>query len=245
MSQESIKSVSRRDFLKNSAIAAAVLGSGISFGTAFGIRTSRAQEDDATTILNIAATAETFAVTHYYRALQGEAKFTEAQIAYIKAGLEAEYQHLEFLNNNGAKALASEFYFPEGTFKDAKSFGTVTSIAETVFVAAYIAATQSFAKMGNPALAATAAQIAVVEGQHLALVRQMSEQLANNLAYGKALFKMVSEAVPVVAPLLDGKEGGLGKMETKAVAYPGADAVRMAIGESLLDKEAIPVVLMK
>jgi hypothetical protein len=222
---------SRRDFLKAGAAFAGV--SALGFSAAFGLRSAQAAEGDTVKqIIDVAATAETFACTHYYRALKTKLRWTTPQLAYIRAALEEELIHLEFLNANGATALADSFYFPKDTFKSALAFGNISTVAETVFVGAYLAATRRFAELGNPLLAATAAQIAVVEGQHLALVRQTSNQLPNNIAFGEGIFYNVTDAVGVVSPLLDGKKGGLGDMETAPVKYPGADEIRKAIGKS-------------
>jgi hypothetical protein len=226
---------SRRSFLKRSLIAAGVSFSGVSFTSAFGLKSARAAaEDDIQTILNVAATAEAFACTHYTRAISS-AMFNDTQMSYLKAGLESEFQHLEFLQANGAKLLAEKFFFPVDTFASLINFSQVTAIAETVFVAAYLAATNRFAELGQAALATTAAQIAVVEGQHLAVVRIIGGEVPNNVAYGKALFGQVSEAVPVVAPLLDGKEGVLGPMEKSSVPFPGSASIKTVIGDSLLE----------
>jgi len=235
--KDQLQDVSRRGFLKGSAVLAAA--STLGFSGMFGLRSimAAAADDDIPTILNVAATAETFAVTHYYRALNKKttkAAFTAAQIAYLKAGLESEQDHLDFLNANGGKALTDKFYFPMGTFDIAKTFGAVTAIAETVFVGAYIAATHRFAELGQPELAAIAAQVAVVEGQHLALSKEIAEQFPNDVALAAPVFYNVSDAVPVVQPLLDGKPGALGAMEKDAVSYPGKDAVMAAVGKSNL-----------
>jgi hypothetical protein len=231
-------SLTRRHFLKGSTVAASLALTGLSFSTAFGLKTARAaQSDDAQTIVNIAATAEAFACTHYHRALVSPLSqaFNKVQTGYLKAGLDSEFQHLQFLYANGATLLTNEFYFPLGTFDSIESFSAITDIAETVFVAAYLAATNRFAELGQPALAATTAQIAVVEGQHLALVRLMGNQLANSVTMGKALFRHVSDAVPMVASLFDGKEGVLGSMEPTSVRLPSDDAIWGAIGTSQLE----------
>jgi hypothetical protein len=223
----------RRNFLKGSALLASATALG--FTGMFGLRRANAADgDDVPTMLNVAATAETFACTHYYQALNSKIRFTTPQLAYIRAALEEELIHLEFLNANGGKTLADKFYLPAGAFKTAKSFGLVSSIAETVFVGAYLAATRRFAELGNPLLAATAAQVAVIEGQHLALVRETAQELPNNIALGEPKFFNVSDAVAVVKPLLDGIEGGLGPMEKDPVPYPGADEIRKKIGRSQL-----------
>lgn len=222
--------LSRRALLQRGALAL----TGLTFTTAFGLRSARAAEgDSAQTILDVAATAETFAVTHYYRALQTDL-FTDLQRSYLLAGLDSEWQHLLFLSGNGAKPATDKFYFPQGTFDNTSNFSAVTSIAETVFVAAYVAAANRFAELGSPALAATSAQIAVVEGQHLALVRLIGGELPNDISFGEALFGQVSEAVSLVSPLLDGKEGALGAMESEAYAFPGNEAITAQIGNSII-----------
>lgn len=223
----------RRGFLKSSALLSAA--SALGFAGIFGLRSASAADgDDIPTIVTVAATAETFACTHYYRALTSGIRFTTPQLAYIKAALEEELIHLEYLNANGGKSLQDHFFFPAGAFASAGSFGNVSSIAETVFVGAYLAATRRFAELGQPLLAATAAQVAVIEGQHLALVRQTALELPNNIALGQPIFFNVSDAVAMVQPLLDGKAGGLGPMEKNPVTYPGADVIRKAIGKSAL-----------
>ncbi len=237
---------SRRNFLGGSALLATA--SVVGFGGMFGLRSASAQAADGDTIkqiIDIAATAEAFAVTHYLRALDTKttkAKFTPAQIAYLKAGLASEQAHLDFLEANGAAPLTTKFFFPVGTFDDAKTFGAVTAIAETVFVGAYIAATHRFSELGQHELAAIAAQVAVVEGQHLALVKEIAGQFPNDVALAAPVFYNVSDAVPVVMPLLDGKKGALGDMEKTAIDYPGKDAVAKAVGakSGLVDKLPAP-----
>ncbi len=233
MNQTKNSSLDRRTFLKGSALLASA--SALGWNGIFGLsRASAADGDDIPTILNIAATAETLACTHYYQALKSEIRFTDPQIAYIRAALEEEYIHLQFLNDNGGKALTDKFYFPAGTLKSKIAFGTVSAIFETVFVGAYLAATRRFAELGQPLLAATAAQVAVIEGQHLALVRETALILPNNIALGEPKFYNISEAVPVVKPILDGQEGALGPMDKTPLSYPGPDAIVKAIGKSAL-----------
>jgi hypothetical protein len=225
------KLVSRRSFLRTSAAAGTVALAGLSFPAAFGLRTAFAADDEPQAILDIASTAETFATTHYYRALK-EMNFDEGVKAYMLAGMESEWIHRQFLIANGAKPIVESFYFPIGTFKDNKSLGTVTSVAETVFVGAYLAATRRFAELGNPLLAMVASQVAVVEGQHLLFMRGLAgNSPANNLALADPLFYNVSDAVPVISGLLDGKSQVAGiDLEKDAVAYPGDDAIKEMLG---------------
>src|SRR5579859_4531379 len=194
------KSQARRAFLKQSAWLAGATALG--WSGVFGLsRVSAAGGDDIPTILNLAATAETFACTHYYQTLNSKIRFTEPQLAYIKAALEEEFIHLQYLNANGGKTLTDKFYFPVGALNSRVSFGTVSAVAETIFVGAYLAATRRFAELGQPLLAATAAQVAVIEGQHLALVRETALLLPNNIPLGEPLYNNVSEAVPSLQPI--------------------------------------------
>lgn len=240
--------ISRRDILKTSSLVAA--GSALGFAGVFGLRPLLAADDDVATIVNVAATAETFATTHYYRALTTDTLMASDDIKkYFAAAMYAELVHLQFLQANGGKSLTDKFYFPVGTFKDVPTLGAITAVAETVFVGAYIAATHRFAELGNADLAATAAQVATVEGQHLLFVRQIAgEKLPNNQVLAGAIFQNVSDAVPVVTPLLDGKKPASGPLavdfETDAYAYPGDDKVmelvKKTIDMSLLDSTVAP-----
>jgi len=218
----------RRSFLKGTA----GLGGGIamaSFAGAFGISTALANhnaDDDPQTILNLAATAETLAVTHYYSALTARTfHLDDADIAYLKYALDAEQQHLDFLNANGGKALAERFFVPATVLSDPALFVQVTSQAETAFVGAYLAATRRFAELGNPRLAATAAQVACVEAQHLALAREIGGLVPNDISLALPIYYNVSDAVPTLAPFLQGGSGFIGP-----VGYPGKNKVAAALG---------------
>lgn len=217
-----MNAVSRRNFLKGSAVAAGV--STVSFGSLFGFSRvfGQGEGDDAQTILNLAATAETLACTHYYNVLtDSNIALTPAEISILRSALDAERQHLEFLNANGAESLASEFFFPTNVYTDRDQFSTITEQAETAFVAAYLAATRRVAELGNSLLAATAAQVAVVEQVHLALIRQIGGRVPNHVSLGQALFFNTSDAVPVLQGFLEGGEG----FASTASPFPGVDAI--------------------
>ncbi|MHB8629309.1 MAG: ferritin-like domain-containing protein [Aggregatilineales bacterium] len=236
--------ISRRGFLAGTSLAA--VGATAGFSGLFGMIAARAQSagDDPQTIINVAATAEAFAVTHYHRALAKttKAQFSAADRAYLQAALETEQAHFDFLVANGAKPVTTSFYFPAGTFDSVKTFGTVTGIAEYVFIGAYVAASYRFAQLGAAALSAVSTQVAVVEGQHLAFVNQMAGLFPNSLALAAPLLLNVSDAVPIVQSLLDGKKGALGAMETTSVAQPSAADVKTAVGKSnLISKVPAPL----
>lgn len=230
--------LSRRSFLKGSAVIAAAATVG--FHGVFGTRRSLAQmkDDDLQTVLNLAATAETLAATHYYTALtKGAIAFSDFEKAYMRAALEAEQIHLDYLNANGGKALVESFYFPKGVFESKATLAAVTEIAENAFVGAYLAATRIFAAAEQPLLAMVAAQVVGVEAQHLSFMRSLGGHVPpNNVALLEPLFFNVSDAVPTLTPFLDGKAEGF---ESMAVNYPGRDKIMEAVGMSAL-KPVLP-----
>ena len=220
--------VSRRALLKGGAI----LGSGalLGFNQVFGFSRVLGQEmadDDLQTIINLAATAELFATTHYLAAINGDLGLAEGQIKYLKAGFLAEQDHLELLQSLGATPVVTEFYVPEKLFSDQALFSAVSEVAETAFVGAYLAATRIFSKSADTTkFAVTTAQIACVEAEHRALVRQIGGRLANNISYAQFTLNNVSDAVPVLQPFLDGKpaDDSLGKF-VGPVKPPTADDI--------------------
>jgi hypothetical protein len=227
---------SRRDVLKNLALGTSAVG----FSQLFGISTLAAQTeepvttpdpsqgDSAETILNLAATAEALACTHYYTALtDSQIPLTPDQRTYLVAALDAELSHLLFLNANGAQTLTQSFYFPLNVYRNIEIFADITQQAETSFVAAYLAANRRLAELGESLLAATVAQIATTESVHLALVRQLGGLLPNHVTLGEGLYYNVSEVSPVLRPFL---EGGVGF--ASAIGFPGEEAIRSFIGDS-------------
>jgi hypothetical protein len=202
--------LSRRTLLKGGAI---IGGSALAGMTSlFGIPLAFAQaaDDDTQTILDLASTAELFATTHYLAAINGaeDLGLDEAQVNYMKAGFLAEQDHLELLMSLGGKPVVTEFYVPETLFSDKELFSTITEVAETTFVGAYLAAARIFANAGAQAFAVVAAQIAAVEAEHRALVRQIGGRLANDTSYAQYTLYNVSSAVAVLQPFLDGSGDG-------------------------------------
>ncbi|MDX2163773.1 MAG: ferritin-like domain-containing protein [bacterium] len=223
--------LSRRSFLKASGSAAGIMTLGAS--GLFGFSRAFAQEmagenDDIPTVLNLAATAELFATTHYLAAINGDLGLAEAQVNYLKAGFIAEQDHLDLLVSLGAQPVVTEFYVPENLFSDVALFAQITEIAETTFVSAYLAATRIFAEAGETAFAVTAAQIAGVEAEHRAFVRQLGGLLPNDRSYQEFQVANVSGVVPVLQPFLDGSgEGFVGP-----VAPPTAEEIAAVRAEA-------------
>lgn len=233
------RQTTRRGFLRGAAGLAGG-ATALSFAHAFGLNTVYAAHnasDEPQAILNLAATAETLASTAYYYTLLNNPLGLDAEdVEYFKFALSAEMYHLEFLSSAGGRALTDRFYVPEKFLSDKGVSSTTFQAAETAFVAAYLAATRRFAELGNPRLAATAAQHACSEAEHLALVRDAAGLLPNPNGLPAPIYYNVSDAVPTLAPFLQGGAGFVGP-----VPFPGADAVMKLLGDAQTAK--VPVFL--
>jgi len=177
-------------------------------------------------ILNIAATAEAFAVTALGGALESAAAGTLAlpaeAVQSLQAARAAEQAHYDFLVNNGAEPLTTTFTIPDpALLTDPATFLTTLVTLEEAFIAAYIAAAQQFVAQGEGGLAQVALQIGAVEAEHRAGVRFFAieagvlEGVPNDVAFEKALFSSVSEAAAALEEL--GFIGG----EGTEIEYPG------------------------
>ncbi|MEQ8675861.1 MAG: ferritin-like domain-containing protein [Aggregatilineales bacterium] len=235
--------LSRRSFLKGSAIAAGVSATGVH--GLFGISSLFAQDmmsgenDDIQTVINLAATAELFASTHYLAAINGDLGLADVQVNYLKAAFISERDHYDLLLSLGAVPVVTEFYVPDGLFSDVALFSQITEIAETTFVSAYLAATRIFSELGEIAFAVTTAQIAGVESEHRALVRQIGMNIPNDRSYEAFQFANVSGAVPVLQPFLDGSGDGF----VGPVAPPTDDevaAIRAEAGDLGYNSAILP-----
>jgi len=197
----------RRGFLKKSV----AVGGGIaaaSFIHAFGLGNVTTIDDDMATIVNLAATAETVAVTFYYAAIT-RATFLigDEDMETLKRVMDAEMHHLQMLRSFGGVALTQQFYMPDRVLTDASVFVATALKAETVFAGAYLAATHQFAVLGQPKLAATAAQHGASEAQHLTQIGHIAGLRASDLSLPAPLFYQMSDAMPALAPFLKGGDG--------------------------------------
>lgn len=220
--------ISRRSLLKGGAVAAGA--SVVGFSQVFGSTHLFAQGggDDPQTILNLAATAETFACVHYFTAINSAdaLQLSAGEISQLRAFLDSELKHKQFLEANGAQALATEFFVPENLFSDRNVFVQTTNTAENWFVAAYLAATRRFAELGESLLAATTAQVMGVEAEHQALIRLMGGLQPSFQTLKEPLFWNTSEVAPLFQPFLEGADGFVGP-----AAFPGAEAIAALVGD--------------
>ncbi|MEN9935797.1 MAG: hypothetical protein RLZZ387_2376 [Chloroflexota bacterium] len=223
------KQSTRRGFIKGvGAVAGAAAA--LSFTHAFGLKEAYAAHnanDDVATIANLAATAETLAATsYYYTIMNNPLGFSDSAIAYLKLAMSSELYHLKILQSLGGRSLADRFYTP-ANFLSSKAVNTATfTTAETAFTGAYLAATRRFAELGNPRLAATTAQHAATEAEHLALSRLIGGQIPNPNGLPAPIYYNVSDAAPTLAPFLQGGSGFVGP-----VPFPGEEAIMQLVGD--------------
>ncbi|MBI1259322.1 MAG: hypothetical protein GC204_17795 [Chloroflexi bacterium] len=248
-----MNSISRRSMLKGTAVVGG--GAFLTFSQLFGLSPIFAQDstmaamtdDDLQTVINVAATAELFATTHYLAAINGakDLMLDDAQVAYLKAAFISEQDHLELLKSLGATPVATEFYVPGNLFSDQATFAATTEVAETAFVGAYLAAVRIFGQSKDTMpYAVTCAQIAAIEQSHLTIIRDIGKKLPNNTSYAQYTLYNVSSAVPVLQPFLDGKADGF----VGPVAAPSdADVagVRAEADKLGYDNPGVPFAAMK
>lgn len=181
-------------------------------------------------IIDIAATAEAFAVTALGGALDNAANglldLSAEAVQSLTAARATEQIHYDFLVAAGAKPVTLTFTIPdEAIVTDTATFLTTLISLEEAFIAAYLAAAQQFANLGEPELAQVALQIGAVEAEHRAGVRFFAIEAGlltgtpNDVAFEKALFASVSEAADLLTSL--GFIGGTGT----EITYPGPGVI--------------------
>jgi len=177
-------------------------------------------------IINIATTAEAFAVTALGGALAnaaaGTLQLSGARIQALTAARAEEQAHYAFLIGAGARPLTTTFTVPNPNIvTDVPTFLLTLISLEEAFIAAYLAAAQEFAVLGQPRLAQIALQIGAVEAEHRVGVRNFAIEegllrgTPNDVAFEKSLFTSVGGAAAALKSL--GFIGGSGA----TIVYPG------------------------
>jgi hypothetical protein len=210
---------SRRTILRG----AGVVGLGMTLSQARLIRSLAQEAPDLQSIINIAATAETMAVTLFGHAVESaeqggyDQEVPAAVITIVDAARTAEYYHLDYLLKAGAEPLTQTFTVPDPTLLTSYTTLFTTAVQlETAFIAAYIAAARAFTELGQPELVKTALAVAAVEGEHRVLANYaLGTRPANNYGFAPALFSTVEEAAQALTDL--GFIGGTGT----EITYPG------------------------
>lgn len=158
-------------------------------------------------ILSIAATAEALGITFYFGGIRGGffAQLTSEQQWYLQAALDEERQHLDFLLSQGAALPPAHFFFPPGIFDDLPAFLALLDTLENAFIGAYLAAVQSFSRLGQPLLAEIAGQILGVECEHRVLGRVIARQrLPHDRCFARAGYDCLAQAAADLAPFVNG-----------------------------------------
>jgi hypothetical protein len=149
----------------------------------------------------------------------------------LKRVMDAEMHHLQILQSFGGVSLAQQFYMPDRVLTDASTFVDTSLKTEKVSAGAYLAATHQFAVLGQPKLAATAAQHGASEAQHLTQIAHIAGLHASDLSLPAPLFYQMSDSIPALAPFLKGGAGFVGPLHCPSqseyqAALGGAMAVR-------------------
>ena len=210
---------SRRVFLRGLAGTAAAA----SFGEAFGLGGAGAPLlGRDTSVLDLAATAEAVSVTLYAQVLGHASFFMDDRTRQdLRGVLAAEAHHLALLRSLDGRPLASSFGLPAGLLTDAGVFADAARHLEDVTTSAYLGATHQLAAAGQPELAATMAQLAASEAQHLTLLSQLSGYGPFRDTLPTASSRGTVDSTPVLARYL--KPG---------VALPSDAAVTALLGNS-------------
>lgn len=181
-------------------------------------------------IIDIAAMAEALAVTALGGALesaaQGRLALNPEHVRAFTAARAEEQAHYEVLINAGAKPLTTTFSLPDPKIlTDVATFLKTVIGLEEAFVAAYLAAAQTFVALGEPTRAQLALAIAAVEAEHRVAVRFFAVEagvlqgLPNDIAFEPALFTGVGAAAAALKQR--GWIGGSGDR----IDYPGPGTI--------------------
>lgn len=181
-------------------------------------------------IISILATAEAFAVTVLGGALENAANGSLAlnaeQRQAIAAARAEEQAHYAFLTASGAKPLTTTFTLPDAQITtDVPTFLKGLIALEELFVAAYLAAAQEFAVLGEVQWVQHALAIGSVEAHHRVAARFYAVEAGlltgppNDIAFEKAKFTSVGAAAAELKQL--GYIGGSGTQ----ISYPGPGSI--------------------
>ncbi|HEV2739108.1 MAG TPA: ferritin-like domain-containing protein [Candidatus Elarobacter sp.] len=181
-------------------------------------------------IISILATAEAFAVTVLGGALEnaanGSLAFNAEQQQAITAARAEEQAHYAFLTASGAKPLTTTFSLPDPKITtDVPTFLKSLIVLEELFIAAYLAAAQEFAVLGEVEWVQHALAIGSVEAHHRVAARFYAVEAGlikgppNDVAFQKAKFASVGAAAAELKQL--GFIGGSGSQ----ITYPGPGSI--------------------
>lgn len=216
--------LTRRHVLKGALEAGGVLAAGsLATGSLVGVKpatqaTALADAKDADTrvgvaaaagesrqILDFAATVEALTMTFYGHVFANATFFMEAEEAgHLRRLLDAEANQLEVWLRRGGVPQTDVFQLPLRLLSDARTFVHTGLLLEAMSAGVYLAATRQFAQMGQPALAATAAQHAASEAQHHTLLARLAGFSLEDVAQWPP-FEQAIDAAPLLKAFLEGE----------------------------------------
>jgi hypothetical protein len=158
------------------------------------IPTEALAKNDATSILNIAATAEVLAtivntVGAETVALDDVTKQNVQNAAF------QELDHYKVLRTLGAKPATTKIWVPDAVFASKDGLLNTLVAGDSIFVTAYLIGVTAFAKAKQAAPARYAAEIMGVESVHRALALQSLGKPGNDIAFGEYSFSKIETAV--------------------------------------------------
>ena len=209
----------RRTFLRGLAGTAVAA----SFSDAFGLGGAAVPASKQNSVLDLAATAEALSVTLYFQVLSRASFVLTPETADdLRGVLGAEAHHLELLRSLGGRPLTTTFTLPARLLTDAGVFADTALRLEQISTSAYLGATQQVAA-ARPELAATMAQLAASEAQHLTLLSQLSGYGPFRDTLPAATFRRMADTAPALAPYLKPAAG-------QGAALPADADLRRVLG---------------
>lgn len=184
------------------------------------------QVDNPQIILNLAATSELLAASFYLEGVKQVADLTPDESHLLKAIALNEWDHYQLFSSLGGQAAGEEFYVPNLSF-DKRLFADEVEEVEADFVSGYLVAVRLMASIADEKLAVTMAQVAAVEAQHLALMRQMAGSLPNHHSFAHYVDTPIRESISGMDNFISGDEEKVLK-----IPYPTTEEME-AIREEL------------
>jgi hypothetical protein len=176
-------------------------------------------------ILNILVTAEALSVAALGAALanaaSGQLALNAEHVQMLTAAHAQELAHYQRLTGMHAKPSTTTFTLPEKFGTDVPTFLKALIGLEEWSIAAYLAATQEFAIISEPALAQFAMSIASVEAEHRVGIRFFAVEagvitgLPNDIGFQQAFFSSVRDAAAALR-----QKGFIGGTGTQ-ITFPG------------------------
>ena len=150
--------------------------------------------NDATTILNIAATAEVLATI--VNTIGGEqVRLDPVTKANVDAAAREELIHYQVLRSVGAKPATKRIWVPDSVFANKENFLNALVYGDQVFINAYLIGVTAFGNAGKATFARYSAEFMGAEAVHRALAKQSLGQLGNDRAFMAYRFRKIETAV--------------------------------------------------